>query len=216
MQIILVRHGESISNAKKQLQGHYDSPLSKKGIYQAQDMNRDFSQLNYIFTKVYSSDLQRAAHTARIITQDLNSPKIIFTSLLRELDLGILTRRFDHSLSEAERTMLATLWVNYDSKIDGGESMNQLISRIQSLLQKVLSETNPNGRILIISHGGVIYNILCRIWMFKINIDEWLKNCQINEVEYDHISRKLILKILNGDRLRIPQEIEKQTLIERK
>ncbi len=208
MHLVLIRHGESISNAKKQLQGHYDSPLSEKGISQAQKLNRVFKQLNYNFTKVYSSDLQRAAHTAKIITQDLNSPEIIFSPLLRELDLGILAKRYDHSLSELEKAKLATLWVDYSSRIEGGESIHQLINRNRLILKKILSEEGIDGRILVISHGGVIYTILCRILMFKINIDEWLKNCQINELQYNHQTGRMKLVKLNGDRLRVLQETE--------
>ena len=172
MHLILIRHGESISNAKKQLQGHYDSPLSEKGIYQAQELNRVFKRLNCNFTKVLSSDLQRAAHTAKIITQDLKSPGIIFSPLLRELDFGILSKRYDYSLSELEKAKLATLWVDYSTKIEGGESINQLIDRNLLFLRRILSGGNFDKRILIISHGGVIFTILCRILMFKINVDE--------------------------------------------
>jgi probable phosphoglycerate mutase len=182
MQLLLIRHGESISNAKKQLQGHYDSPLSEKGISQAHELNRVFKRHNYNFTKVYSSDLQRAAHTAKISTQDLKSPGIIFSPLLRELDLGILAKRYDHSLSELEKAKLATLCVDYSSKIEGGESIHQLINRNRLILRRILSGEGIDERILIISHGGVIYTILCRILIFKIDVDEWLKNCQINEV----------------------------------
>ena len=207
MHLTLVRHGESISNSKNQLQGHYDSPLSKKGISQAQELNNRFKQFNHSFTKVYSSDLQRAAHTARIITQDLKIPDIIFTPLLRELDLGVLTKKFDHSLSDVERGMLATLWVDYDSKIDGGESINQLLFRIQSFIQRMLSENTLDGKVLIVTHGGVIYNLLCRIWMFKINIDEWLKNCQINEVYLDRERGNISLLTINGEPLNPYQKI---------
>ena len=208
MQLILIRHGESISNAKKQLQGHYDSPLSEKGISQAQELNKAFKQLNYNFTKVYSSDLQRAAHTAEIITQNIKSPGIIFSPLLRELDLGIFAQRYDHSLSELEKAKLATLWVDYSSKIEGGESIHQLINRNRVILKRILSGEGSDGRILIITHGGVIYTILCRIMMFKINVDEWLKNCQINELLYDHQTKRMKLIKLNGDQLRVPQETE--------
>ncbi|MHA1988943.1 MAG: histidine phosphatase family protein [Promethearchaeota archaeon] len=208
MQLILIRHGESISNAKKQLQGHYDSPLSEKGTSQAQALNRVFKRLNYNFTSVYSSDLQRAAHTAKIITQDIDSPGIIFSSLLRELDLGILAKRYDHSLSELEKAELATLWVDYNSKIEGGESINQLINRNRSILRRILSREGNGGRILIVSHGGAIYTILCRILMFKINVDEWLKNCQINELLYNHQTGRMKLIKINGDQLKVPQETE--------
>ena len=207
MNLLLIRHGESISNSKNQLQGHYDSPLSKKGISQALELNNNFKQLNYTFTKVYSSDLQRAADTARIITQDLKVPEIVFTPLLRELDLGILERRFDHSLSDDERVKLSTIWVDFDSKIDGGESINQLLFRITSFLQTVLSEVTFDGKVLIVSHGGVIYNLLCRMWTFEINIDEWLKNCQINEIFLDREGGNVSLLTLNGEPLNPHQKI---------
>jgi broad specificity phosphatase PhoE len=171
-------------------------------------LNRVFKRLSYNFTRIYSSDLQRAAHTAKIYTQDLKSPGIIFSPLLRELDLGILAKRYDHSLSEQEKARLATLWVDYSSKIEGGESINQLINRNRLILKRILSGEGIGEKILIISHGGVIYTILCRILMFKIDVDEWLKNCQINELMYDHLTHRMKLIKLNGDQLRVPQDTE--------
>ncbi|MHA1206758.1 MAG: histidine phosphatase family protein, partial [Candidatus Hodarchaeales archaeon] len=97
--------------------------------------------------------------------------------------------------------------VDYDSKIEGGESINQLINRLQVILHKILSGASVNEKILIVAHGGVIYNILCRIWMFKINVDEWLKNCQINEVLHDHRTGRMDLTFLNGKQLMVPQKI---------
>lgn len=83
-----------------------------------------------------------------------------------------MPKRYDHSLSELEKAKLGTLWVDNSSRIEGGESIHQLINRNRLILKRILSEEGIDGRILIISHGGVIFTILCRILMFRINVDE--------------------------------------------
>ncbi|MDG6376859.1 histidine phosphatase family protein [Glaesserella parasuis] len=82
MRLILLRHGETLWNIEKRLLGHYNSPLSKRGISQANAIKPLIQQLSP--KTVISSDLGRAVQTAEII--GFQDP--IKDKGLRELNMG--------------------------------------------------------------------------------------------------------------------------------
>jgi probable phosphoglycerate mutase len=67
----LCRHGQSEFNAKGLLQGHLESPLTEKGIGQAQALA--LKAKHWKINHIVSSHLGRAQQTARICAQALNS-----------------------------------------------------------------------------------------------------------------------------------------------
>ena len=65
----LVRHGETDWNAERRLQGHTDIDLNARGLAQADQMARALKKINLAFDVLYTSDLERAAKTAKAIEQ---------------------------------------------------------------------------------------------------------------------------------------------------
>ena len=61
-QLILIRHGETLWNTERRMQGHLDSPLTGRGLWQAQRLGERLKSL--AFASLYSSDLPRAWRTA--------------------------------------------------------------------------------------------------------------------------------------------------------
>ena len=89
--LLLVRHGETVDNARQILQGQTPGALNDKGEEQAR-MVRD--QLRNEKIDIFmSSDLKRSLDTCRIIAQP-HGKDIITTPLLRERDWGGFTGLF--------------------------------------------------------------------------------------------------------------------------
>ena len=86
-EVILIRHGETEWNLSGRWQGHADSPLSARGIEQAEALGK--RMLNEQLDCFYSSDLERARHTSRLVGGPSEwNPE--FMESLRERDLGVL------------------------------------------------------------------------------------------------------------------------------
>ena len=82
--IYLVRHGQSLANAKGIWQGaQIDTPLTELGRTQAQNTKKHLEEEGAVFSAVYSSPLLRAGETAGIIAPNQN---ITFDSRLKEFD----------------------------------------------------------------------------------------------------------------------------------
>ena len=60
-QLILIRHGETLWNTERRMQGQLDSPLTERGLWQARQLGVRLQ--SQAFTALYSSDLPRATRT---------------------------------------------------------------------------------------------------------------------------------------------------------
>ena len=64
VKILLVRHGQSLSNDSGTITGQIDSPLSNLGLKQA-ELVSNYIFKNYSVNAIYSSDLTRAVDTLK-------------------------------------------------------------------------------------------------------------------------------------------------------
>ena len=72
MKLYLMRHGETLFNTQKRVQGWCDSPLTENGIWQAEQAKQYFAKKGISFDAVYSStqDLGFFADGERTKKQD--------------------------------------------------------------------------------------------------------------------------------------------------
>lgn len=84
--LIVVRHGETRANVEGRWQGHRDWPLTEVGVAQAEAVAQRLEGCG--FSSLYSSDLGRALHTARIIA-NRSGHAIVADERLRERHLGV-------------------------------------------------------------------------------------------------------------------------------
>lgn len=143
----LVRHGETDWSAAGRLNGWCDVPLNQRGRDQARAVSRRLKQQRFI--TVWSSDLQRAAETARLA---YGEPLV--DARLREVDFGTLEGLTWDGLSNGDQDAL----VAFDAfEAPGGETVAGLRRRVLDFIR----ELKP-GDHLVFTHGGPI-RVLLRI-----------------------------------------------------
>jgi probable phosphoglycerate mutase len=160
--ICFVRHGETTWNAERRMQGHIDIPLNTTGMAQANRLANALMQNKYSFNAIYSSDLERALHTANAVANAL-SLAVQTTPQLRERNVGQLQGLL---LSEAP-VLLPEIWQSHiarelDHDLGGGESIRAFHQRMQGVLELLLRQHRGQS-ILAVSHGGsldMIYRIV--------------------------------------------------------
>lgn len=150
----LIRHGETEWNANRRLQGWLDIPLSETGYRQARQLAAHLQTLNSPkFDAVLSSDLSRAAETARIASAHLELP-LVTTPELRERNYGIYQGMDWAALTEG----LAREGISLrdpDQPIQGGESFSAFAERITATFEN-FARQYAGKSVLVFSHGGVI------------------------------------------------------------
>lgn len=141
--IFLVRHGETIDNARQIMQGQTQGELNQQGREQALQVARRLA--SEPFDAIIASDLHRAVETAEIIAQPHALP-VQTTPLLRERDWGSFTGRYIPDLRGQP----------WPSDI---ETEQELLLRARSFLL-YLTTTYPGQRILAVGHGIINKAIL--------------------------------------------------------
>ena len=141
--ILLVRHGETIDNARQIMQGQTHGELNERGLEQAQQVAQRLASERV--DAVVASDLHRAIQTAEIIAAPHDLP-VMTTELLRERDWGSFTGRFIPDLK-------GETWP------DDIESETDLLLRARSFLIYITT-TYPGCRVVAVGHGIINKAIL--------------------------------------------------------
>ena len=141
--ILLVRHGETIDNARQIMQGQTQGELNEQGREQAQRVAERLAAEP--IDAVVASDLHRAIQTAEIIAAPHNLV-VRTTELLRERDWGSFTGRYIPDLR-------GETWP------DDIESEEALLQRALTFL-KYMTTTYPYKRVVAVGHGIINKAIL--------------------------------------------------------
>lgn len=129
--VILTRHGETQWNLEGRVQGAMDSPLTDKGIWQAQVLANRLHDEG--ISVIYSSDLPRAIATADEIRKMLNLPEVVIETAMRELSFGDWEGQEWTDLRQSYPELFE-LWEQSPDqvRIPRGESMQQVTERAWS------------------------------------------------------------------------------------
>jgi broad specificity phosphatase PhoE len=149
--ILLARHGQSDWNAERRWQGHANRPLTEKGRAQAKALAARLAHIE--LDAVYSSDLRRAADTARAVAE-AQGLEAIELPALREVDVGSWSGRTRAEAQERFPEGFAR-WQHGFPGWEDGESYDEMAQRsIGAVVEIALA--HEDGRALIVSHGGPI------------------------------------------------------------
>ncbi|MBN1876107.1 MAG: alpha-ribazole phosphatase [Anaerolineae bacterium] len=173
LRLLLVRHGETDWNTTRQYQGQADVPLNALGRQQAVALASRLASESIDI--IYASDLSRAWETAQIIAMPHKLP-VHSDPRLRELSFGEW-----QGLTYFEMVEQAPDWVaawNADRlhrAAPGGETLTQLATRVQGVLDDVLRK-HPGQTVLLVAHGGSLKMLLCLLlqksprefWQFQM------------------------------------------------
>lgn len=158
--IILVRHGLTLWNGERKIQGHSDVELAPEGIEQAKLLAENFPLEN--ISAVYSSDLNRAKTTAEILAQKFNLP-VQLEKNLREANWGDWEGKKLSEIENADPVNYEKFFRNPEEvQISNAETFAQLQARAFSAFKKIIA-AHPDENIIIVAHGAINRTILCSI-----------------------------------------------------
>jgi probable phosphoglycerate mutase len=153
--ICFARHGETDWNAERRMQGHIDIPLNSHGQVQAQRLAQSLQHAGHTFDHLYSSDLQRAADTAKQVSNALEL-SITIDPIFRERHVGVLQGlRLDDAPHQVPDVWQAHLARDIQHDLGGGESIQAFHERAQRALAMLVA-AHRGQTILVVSHGGTL------------------------------------------------------------
>jgi len=146
--ILLVRHGETPSNAARVVQTP-DTPLSARGVEQARRLATRLASLSV--ARILASDLARAVQTAEPL-RALTSTQLELEPLLQERNFGDVRGT---PYSELGFDLFAP-----DFAPPGGESWEAFHRRVDVAWRRILEvAARTPGNLAVVTHGLVCYSL---------------------------------------------------------
>lgn len=162
MDVLLIRHGQSVGNAEGRMQGQRDYPLTDAGLQQAHALAAWLGRQALSWQAAYVSPQVRAVQTYEVLQQQLGVVAPQLDPDLRELHAGALEGMVredierDHpGFFERDVTQVGS-FAEY-----GGESYEDVQARVDRVWQRILAaHRDKSESIAILSHGGFLYQLL--------------------------------------------------------
>jgi len=162
-ELILVRHGQTISNQKKLLQGQSNGVLTEEGKKQACVLAYALKEQSIDI--ILTSPLIRAKDTAVEIAK-FHQVEVIENPVLCEWHCGILDGQPAKELAIARDKAGLPL---ADFRPDGGETLREVQARARQFLDEI--NTKYSGlRVLVCSHGDFLRMLISLLQ--NISIEE--------------------------------------------
>ncbi|WP_125762564.1 histidine phosphatase family protein [Companilactobacillus hulinensis] len=176
--LYLMRHGQTLFNIRRKIQGWCDSPLTDVGIEQAKSAGKYFKDNNITFDEAYCSTAERASDTLELVT-DMPYKRL---KGLREFGFGMfegesedLNPQFDPYKHYGD------FFVQY-----GGEDSMDGQNRFNGTVENIMNNADNNDNVLIVAHAGVI-TAFSTEWYNPVKLHEdGFTNCSILKFTYDN------------------------------
>ena len=190
----MIRHGESEANKLNVFSNTgYQHGLTPEGKQQAFSVLNQLQSMGIQPKAIYSSPLKRAVETAEIIAKGFELPYEKAPELT-EFSVGFL----EGKSSEEDWYQFKLLWNewflndNDAYRVEGGESLTDVVTRIQSFLNHLKETHQPEDTLLLIGHGGTFKSILPFLdeTVSRKSLREtWLKHTDIVKIEMSKVIR---------------------------
>lgn len=156
MRFVFVRHGVA-ADVDGRCIGHTDVPLSPAGALAVHQL-----EVGGAVHKMVSSDLARAAETARILSAKMDAAPI-FDERLREMNFGEWDGRSWSDIEQSDGARFSVWMERWTTEAaPGGETVQALAHRVASWLDEQLADDQLHGEtIVVVAHAGSIRAAIC-------------------------------------------------------
>lgn len=195
MRLWLVRHGETEANVAGLYSGHAPTPLTERGIAQAQSLSGLLR--NVPFDNVLCSELERARHTTQLILAEREVTVRVMPEL-NEMFFGDWEMRHHRDLAREDAENYA-VWCNdwQNATPTNGEGFQAFSQRVERFITQ-LADYKDSQNLLVVSHQGVLSVLVARLlsmpaaamWHFRVEQGCWSA--------IDFCDDFAVLKVLNS------------------
>ena len=185
--LVVLRHGQTDWNHGRRFQGQADIKLNATGVRQAEAMRAKLARFH--FDAVYSSPLQRALDTARIVAPDA---AIGTDDRLMEINVGTWSgRTWDEIIAE-----MPDYEERYANGIDfrrspSGETLAELVERGRPALLEI-AERHEDQTVLVVSHGLFLNRVIHALLGVEGRVLGSLDNAHYSQLGYAHDAWRLL------------------------
>jgi broad specificity phosphatase PhoE len=176
--LIVWRHGRTAWNFEDRIQGQSDVPLDEVGVSQARSAAARLASLAP--TRIFSSDLQRAAATAAELASLVRLP-VEYDKALREIDVddwaGLTNAELASQFPEAAARIRAG---EPQRRGTNGETVEEVAARFAPALGRAVDSGDSSDTVVVVAHGLAARVGICHF--LGVPVEHWavfgsLSNC---------------------------------------
>lgn len=191
MRLLLVRHGETVWNSERRVQGgSKDTELSETGKRQIARLARALKDEE--FNLILCSPLQRAVLTAESINNGHGS-SILTDERLKEVNVGEFDGLSTLEMSKTFSELLLEWWKGGRERLPGGESFIELQDRCWSVVDPYI-ESRAHENLVVVSHYFVTLSIIFRALGLPLEmlVRFRMDPASISELEFGSFGPRLV------------------------
>ena len=194
--VLLCRHGETTWNRERRVQGWAPTPLTDRGRDQARALAAHVAA-EYDVDRVFASDLERAAETARFLGRDVDAAPELDRAW-RERDFGRFQGLSYTDLFEGhpEYALGRTGYAAAESVPEGGESLLAMRERVLDAWNALLAGL-ADATIAVVTHGGPLYAVTGAVKGLDVvtaTLEQEQGNCALNEFRVTDGEAELVVE----------------------
>jgi 2,3-bisphosphoglycerate-dependent phosphoglycerate mutase len=163
--LVLIRHGQSQWNLENKFTGWVDVPLTPKGEEEAKDAGKKLA--NYTFDLAYTSKLQRAQNTLKMVLENSNNIGVPTTEdlALNERMYGDLQGLDKTETEQKFGVEQVKIWRrSYDIAPPNGESLKDTAARVIPYYEsEILPKLKAGKNIIVAAHGNSLRALIMDI-----------------------------------------------------
>ncbi|MCI0765053.1 histidine phosphatase family protein [Bacillus sp. TL12] len=197
--LYVTRHGKTILNTNKRIQGWADSPLVEKGIEVVKGLGNGLQDIPFV--DAYSSDSGRAIETANLVLKYSGQSKLKLEQRkdLRELNFGIFEGDKVENMRQAIQNIAGVKGItesmelsikeftNFIAEADTtkqAENWEVFSTRIKKEIDTISEDTaqNGGGNVLVVAHGLMITALVEMLDSSKTKMG--VKNASVTKILY--------------------------------
>ena len=163
--IIFLRHAQAENNTKRILAGRTEGvSLTKTGIEQAEQISEYLKPLD--ISAIYSSPIERAKHTAEIVTKN-SAIDVELDERLTEIDMGKFTRmNYDDMFAKYGNIFLKFYENDPVIAEHEVETFPNVQKRILDMVDHVIKK-HKNENVILVTHMDPIKSMLANVMDLK-------------------------------------------------
>lgn len=179
MELFIFRHGQTVWNAAKKIQGSADIELTEEGRKMAKVTAEAIKDIH--FDAVYSSPLKRAYETACILKGDRDIT-VNVDDRIREMGFGVLEGTGFENIQSSDRDPRYSVFFSRPElyeRPENGESMEDICVRGGEFIEDLKKRHKDGERVMLVAHGAINKAMLKHIRGLEMK-DFWYGELQKN------------------------------------
>ncbi|PKK39164.1 hypothetical protein ABB02_01396 [Clostridiaceae bacterium JG1575] len=158
MDLLIVRHGQTLANTKNWYYGVTDSPLTPRGMEQAKAAGLLINRLQFSPDLLFCSERERTVDTLSLMGFEAAFAKV--DRRLNEQHMGDFECMTYEEIGRRYPKVFDEWNADYNHYAPpGGESRETLYHRVKSFFEELVAqEGDSDKKILVVSHGGVMHS----------------------------------------------------------